>query len=279
MAETKSKEVAVKDTNTAVAGWEGYAGGSTGFEGTDRSELAIPFINLLQSNSEMVEDKKASAGQLYNNVMETVADTLTIIPCARQRVFIEWVPVDDGGGLVGVHEPDSEFVVNAIAANGGNTRDLKVADGKHDLVETIQLYVLVVGEDGDHERAVVGFSSSKLKKYRQFFTKATSQMLAVNGRKFQLPLWAHRWVLGAEQEVAKSNGKKFQNFTLKWDGDTAKDCRLTPADELFQAGENFHDMVVGGEAKADMKTADKADIGAAASSNQTDDDDDTEIPF
>ena len=253
----ESTAVAVKD-EAALAAWGEYAGTATGFEDTDKSELAIPFINLLQSNSEMVEAGDAKAGQFYNNVMETVVDGLTIIPCARQRVFVEWIPVDDGGGLVAVHDPDSEFVQDAIKANDNNTRDIKVNDGKHDLVETIYVYVLIVSEDGDYERAVVSFASSKLKKYRQFYTKASSQMLSVGGKKFQLPLWAHRWKLGSEEEVSKRNGKKFKNFTLRWDGDTAKDCRMTPADELFQAGEDFHDMVVGGVAKADLSTADGA---------------------
>jgi hypothetical protein len=257
MATKKSNAVA-KASSQAVADWGDYAGNSTGFEGADRSELAIPFINLLQSNSEVVEDGNAKAGQLYNNVMETIHDELTIVPCARQRVFVEWVPVEDGGGLVAVHEPDSDFVKTALKAHDNNPRDMKVdgEKGQHDLVETIYLYCLVVDEDGGLERAVISFASSKLKKYRQFFTRASSQMMSVNGRKFNLPLWAHRWVLSSEQEVSKANGKKFQNFTLRWDGETAKEARLTPKDEMFVAGQEFHDLVIGGEAKADLSTAD-----------------------
>jgi len=269
---TTKKDVAVTEQqSTSVEAWGDYAGTATGFEDTDKSELAIPFINLLQSNSKVVEDGDAQAGQLFNNVMETIHDSITIVPCARQRVFIEWVPHDDGGGLVAVHQPDSQFVVAALAANGGDPRGLKCDDGKHDLVETIQLYVLIVNEEGDYERAVIGFSSTKLKPYRHFFTKATSQMMSLNGRKFQLPLWAHRWKVGTVTEISKKNGKKFHNLNMSWDGDNAKECRMTPADELFQAASEFHDMVVGGTAKADMTTADKADSGGAAS--------DGDIPF
>lgn len=268
-----TKAVAKKE-DAALAAWGDYSGGDTGFENTDRSELAIPFINLLQSNSEMVEAGDAKAGQFYNNVMETVVDDMIIVPVARQRVFVEWIPVDDGGGLVGIHEPDSEFVVGAIKANEGSSRDLKVNDGKHDLVETIYLYSLVQGADGEFERAVVSFSSSKLKKYRQFFTKASSQMLSIKGQKFQLPLWAHRWELSSVEEVSKRNGKKFKNLSMRFDGDSAKEARLTPADELFQAGEDFHDMVVGGFAKADLSTVDAPTDAPAASQ-----DDDVDIPF
>lgn len=260
-----AKAVAKKQ-DADVAAWGNYEG-PTGFEGTDKSELAIPFINLLQSNSEMVEAGKAKAGQFFNNIMETVHDDLKIIPCAKQRVFVEWIPVDDGGGFVGVHEPSSDFVVEAIAKNGNNTIGMKVNDGKHDLVETMYLYVLV--QDGsDWQRAVIGFSSSKLKKYRQFLMKATSQTLLVGDRKIQLPLWAHRWHLTSTEEVSKANGRKFKNLSLAFDGETAKDCLLTPADPLFHAGQDFHDMVVKGMAKADHSTVD---------TTSTDRDDD--IPF
>ncbi|AAT69487.1 gp11 [Alphaproteobacteria phage PhiJL001] len=264
-----TKAVAKKEETALAEAWGDYAG-ATGYEDADRSELAIPFINLLQSNSELVEENKAKAGQFFNNVMETIHDSLTIIPCARQRVFVEWVPIDDGGGLVAVHEPDSAFVQKAISLNDGSTRDIKVADGKHELIETIYLFVLVLDEDGNAERAVISFSSSKLKKYRQFFTKATSQTVAVNGRKIKLPLWAHRWTVVSEDDVSKTNGRKFKNISLQWDGDTAKECRLTPRDELFAMGQGFHDMVAGGEAKADLSTVDKAEGSS---------EDGEEIPF
>ncbi len=279
----RSTAVAKKAEAKVPAGWEDYAGGATGFEDVDRSELAIPFINLLQSNSEMVEDGNAKQGQFYNNVMETVSDELTIVPCARQRMFVEWVPIDDGGGFVGTHEPDSDFVQGAIAANGGSAIKLQVKgdDGKmHDLTETVYLYVLLLDADGDHERAVIGFSSMKLKKYRQFITKATSQVISIDGRKFKLPLWAHTWKVTSIQDIAKSNGKKFQNLSLGFNGETAKECRLTPTDDLFQEGENFHDMVMEGMAKADMSTADTADAttGEAQTSGGNADSDE-EIPF
>jgi len=251
-----------KKQATDVAEWGDYAG-ATGFENVDRSELAIPFVNVLQSNSELVEDGKAKQGQFYNNVMETVMDDFRFIPCYRQRVFVEWVPVDSGGGFVGVHDPDSQFVQDAIRKNGNSPIKLQCHDAEtgevHDLVETIYLYGLVLDDDGDYERVVLGFSSMKLKKYRQFITKATAQTLVVGDRRIKLPLWAHVWRVTTEQEIAKSNGKKFQNISLSFDGGSAKDCRLAPNDDLFQAGLAFHDMVSEGAAKADLGTADRTD--------------------
>ncbi len=266
---TKTTAVAKKEA-ADLAQWGEYAG-ATGFENVDRSELAIPFINVLQSNSELVEDGKAKQGQFYNNVMETIVDDFLFVPCYRQRVFVEWVPVDSGGGFVGVHDPDSAFVQEAIRANGNSPIKLQCADREtgevHDLVETIYLYGLVLSDDGDYERVVLGFSSMKLKKYRQFITKATAQTLLLGDRRIKLPLWAHVWKVTTEQEIAKSNGKKFQNIVMSFNGDSAKDCRLTPSDELFQAGLAFHDMVAEGGAKADLGTADRADQASSGEEN------------
>lgn len=281
-----AKTTAVAKAQAAdLEAWGGYEG-ATGFENVDRSELAIPFINVLQSNSEMVEDGKAKQGQFYNNVMETVMDDFMFVPCYRQRVFVEWVPVDSGGGFVGVHEPNSPLVQEALKKNGNSPIKLECHDPEtgevHDLVETIYLYGLVVDEDGEYERVVLGFSSMKLKKYRQFITKATAQTLLLPQGRIKLPLWAHVWKVTTEQEVAKSNGKKFQNIAMSFNGDSAKDCRLTPTDELFQAGQAFHDMVADGEAKADMGTADGADHRSGSDQNGQGDgqpDLDDEIPI
>lgn len=249
------KQVAVKKDAAVPAAYASYEG-PTGMEDTEQSDIAIPFINLLQSNSELVEAGDAQAGQFYNNVMGTVHDEIRFVPCVRERVFIEWVPIDDGGGFVGVHEANSEFVQQAIRDNGGSTRDVKVADGKHDLVETVQLYALVLGEDDEYERAVIGFTSSKLKAYRGFYSKANSQLVKVGDRKIKVPIWGHVYKLTSFHDVAKSNGKKFQNFKIAFDGEKAADCRLSPDDELFQAGEAFYEMVTSGKARADMASSD-----------------------
>lgn len=268
-----SKSTAVTKAQAAeMEAWGGYEG-PTGFENVDRSELAIPFINVLQSNSEMVEEDKAKAGQFYNNVMETVMDDFLFVPCYRQRVFVEWVPVDDGGGFIGVHDPDSPLVTKAIRMNGNSTIKLQCNDPEtgeiHDLVETYYVYGLLLKDDGDFERVVIGFSSMKIKRYRNFISKAMSQTLLLGNRRIKLPLWAHVWKVTTDNDVAKSNGKKFKNIVLSFNGDNAKDCRLTPADELFQAGQAFHDMVEEGSAKADLGTADGTDQNTGDADDQS----------
>jgi hypothetical protein len=275
MAGKSSTAVAKKEaTSGAVAAYDGYDG-ATGFEGMDSSELAIPFLNLLQANSEVVGNGDGAAGDLYNNVMETVypgADGVAIIPVARQRVYVEWVPVDDGGGLVAIHEPDSQFVTEALDAAEDRLNPRCGPDGKHELVETIYLYALLLDDDGGFERVVVSFTSTKLKQYKKLMTKASSQVLALDGgRKIRLPLWAHRYRLTTFRDENK-RGQKYHNFKIEFDAETAKECRYAPADSLFQEAEAFNAMVSDGAAKADMSTADKSDAKGGTA-------DDDEVPF
>lgn len=284
--------------NTAVAKKEAaemeayaeYLGGMVddGMEEVERGDLAIPFINVLQSNSDKVESDEAKAGELLNNVMGTVHKELTIVPCYVQKMFVEWVPYDDGGGLVGMYTPKDPYVIEALNNNNGSAVQLKVpregaAGEENDLVETIYLYCLVLDEDGEYQQCVIGFSSMKLKKYRQWITRARGLMMKVGDRKIRLPLWAHKYKVTTVQEVAKSNGKKFWNIELDFAEENAKNSRMVPSDELFQAGEAFYDLVKSGAAKADMSTADGAAESSGAESDSGDrpksDLDDEEIPF
>ncbi len=282
---TKGKEVAKAEDN-AVAEWGDYMGdgGATGLDDVDRSEMLIPYITLLQSNSEMVEEDNAKAGQFLNTAFETVSDEVLFVPCARTRVFIERIPYDDGGGYIGTHQPGDQIVVDAIAANNDSVVGLEIKgeDGKtHELVETYQLYVLIIDPEDETNvtQAVIGFSSAKIKAYRKFMMKAMGQQVVANGKRFTLPMWAHVYKMTSVQEVSKRNNKKFQNVTVAFNAANAKECRLAPSDALFDAGSSFHELVTSGQAKADETTADQRGDSAAGGSEPAGDASSEEIPI
>lgn len=265
--EVAKKEVAASE----LAGYGDFAG-YTGFEDVGSHEISIPFINVAQSNSEVVTEGKAKAGDLWNNVMEIAypgTTGLKIIPCLRQEVFVEWVPIDDGGGFVGVHEKDSAFVLEHIKANGGSTRGLKCEGGKHDLVQTFQLFVLVVDDDGNTERAVIAFTSTKIPRYKSFLSKALAQQIfdPATKRKTQIPLFGHVYRVTTEPDQNKK-GQKFHNISIAFEGGTPKDARMLPSDPLVAEAVAFAEMVQSGLAKADMSSQDTVDA-------KTDD----EVPF
>ena len=270
-----SNELAVKQEQ-AVATWGGY-GGVTGLENIDSSELKIPFINLLQSNSPLVEkDEIGKAGQFFDTVGEEIYDELTIIPCARQKRFVEWVRrnKDDGsgGGFVGVHLPDSAEV-EAARKRSSSQYELLSEDGKHEFVETYYVYVLYQNKSGFWDKGVLPFTSTKIGKYKDFIGLALKQQIRVEGSDpIQLPLFAHRYVLGSER--VEKDGNAWRNYTITFDGTTPEDARLSgPSDELFVMAQDFCTQVDEGEATADVSTSTEA--GTESAKNTTDD----EIPF
>lgn len=259
-----SKETAVAETKSnlpAVHDYGDYAG--AGFEQQDRSDYSIPFLGVLQGLSPELETiESAKPGYILNKVTQEVfssKDGLGFVPCYTQHVFVEWVPRDAGGGIVGTHELDSAVVAQARA----NAKVGKfVMENGNELVETFYVYGIIV--DGDNtSHGVIAFTSTKIKKYKAWMTKArTIQMRLPDGRKINPPLFAHRYRL---KTVKEKNAKgEFYNWEVTFDGDKAEECRLAPNDPVFQEAAQCMDLIKSGAAKADYSTETGRDPSEAA---------------
>ncbi|QIQ65275.1 hypothetical protein 19_00039 [Pseudomonas phage Epa19] len=247
------KAVAEAKSNLPVVHDYGdYAG--AGFENQDRSDYSIPFLAVLQGLSPELETlESAKPGFILNKVTQDVVsgkDGIVFVPCYTQHVYVEWVPRDAGGGIVGMHELDSEVVAQARAA--ARTGKFTMPNG-NELIETFYVYGIVVGEDETTSHAVIAFTSTKIKKYKAWMTKArTVQMRLPDGRKINPPLFAHRYRL---KTVKEKNAKgEFYNWDVSFDGATAEACRLAPADSVFQEAAQCMELVKSGQAKADLST-------------------------
>jgi hypothetical protein len=144
--ELQRKSVAVIDKKpTSIAGYSTDLG--TGFEDMTQDDFAVPFVGILQKGSPQVEEENprnvagAKAGMFFNNVTNELYEGKTtgivVIPVHRTRSIIEWIPTDDGGGLVNVFEPDAPEVKAVLAKAGKKFGKLKIGDN-NDLVETGQ---------------------------------------------------------------------------------------------------------------------------------------------
>jgi len=160
-------------------------------------ELAIPFLVILQKGSPQVDEGSsdridgAKPGMIYNTVTGELRDQLEVIPCAKQRVFVEWIPRDDGGGSVGQYAPGSPEVLSAVP--GKSARAMKI--GENDLIETVYQFVLDLTEDGTN-CALIGMSSTQLKAARQWGTMIEgARMTGRNGVAFKPPRYAYRYGL------------------------------------------------------------------------------------
>jgi hypothetical protein len=132
-------------------------------------------------------------------------------------------------------------------------------------VETHYVYGLVLDDEGKATVgfAVVSFSSTKIKPFRDWFTA----MYMLKGKP---PMFANRAKIKSVKQTNKK-GQNFFNFQIDPLGVDWTSALINPTDEkaLLEAGKNFRDMVVSGAAKAAFETQE-------AAGNQNDPDHDPE---
>lgn len=248
--EKASKEVGAKastDLSTNVD-YEAYAG--AGFENQTSDDYAIPFLQILQALSPQIQENEAlRQGMIINTVTGEVFEAkngIAFVPATTNHCYVEWKPRDAGGGFVGIHEVQSELVRACIA--GQDFGVYKTPDG-NELLETFYVYGIAVMDDGSTCQAVLSFSSTKIKKYKAWQTKAkTIQIALPDGRRIPAPLFAHRYRL---KTVSEKNTKgQFYNWDITFDGENALACRLAPSDPLFQEAVAVKALIDSGKARA-----------------------------
>ncbi len=123
------------------------AGVGTAF---DSSEMQIPFIRIIQAMSPQANKKDdayiegSGQGDAFNTVTNEFwggDDGLIVVPCYQETKFLEFVPLDNGGGFVGEIEPSHPDIQKAtrdgakeLLPNGNELYNWSVT--KHGLVQT-----------------------------------------------------------------------------------------------------------------------------------------------
>ncbi len=249
VAGTKGGEVAVFDY--------GEDAGS-GYENQTAKDIAIPFLNVLQSNSPICseEDSGARPGMLMNSVTNELfsgKEGIGFVPVTTRHSFVEWVPRDQGGGYVGEYAIDAPEVARARQQAGGKLGKLRLENG-NDLIETFTIIGIKLDDEGAPEGPmIVAASSTKIKPYRGLMTRLRTYLHPTpNGRKVQPPLFAHKVSIKTEKQ--SNNKGEFFNFVFAPLNGTVADS-LTPPDSSIM------------EAARDLKTA--FDTGAVRAATET----------
>lgn len=247
-------EVATKEQAqlpAEFAGLEEYAG--QGLDDLDSSDRSIPFIKVLEKNSPEIETVTgAKPGMFINTATQQLYQTLRFVPATRDHMFVEWVPIDNGGGLVasyGLQEPISQWAKSQrgkISLKNGN-----------DLVETFYLYGLVLPEDGDDADpypAVISFTSTRIKAYKSIVNRSDSIMLrGASGRKFKAPWFCHVWRLSSEKKV--DGNQSWYVYKAEFDGESAEAVRLPADHPVVQMGAEMVRAKTAGELKVSQEAA------------------------
>lgn len=282
------KEVTTpKTTAVGASGYDYGEAAGEGFEGLKSTDLSIPFLSVMQSNSVLVEDETndIKAGDIVNSVTgEVMKQPIVIHPCHKDHLWAEWIPRAKGGGRGDSHEDDSPVVRAVIAANGGSRIPPEDADGKRnpfkteggmDLIETFYYYVMIMDADGvAHEGfAILPFSSTKIKIQKDW----TSSMYMIKGRP---PMVANRALMTTVKQNAK--GKNFFNLSIRPFGDTWVAGLIKPDEAgmvLMEEAREFKRMIESGEAKAASDTEGQEGSGGSSGNGGSNGSDDDEMPF
>ena len=237
VATKKKQEVA---TNDLLSMFEAESG--AGLENLTQDDLALPFIKILSGLDPILDEREdARKGDLYNTVSGQVykgKEGIRVIPCAYQKRFIQWAPRGQGSGApLNMYTPN-----DALPKTERSSEDNKeyVVGGDGDYIEeTHQHFVLVIGEDGTAETALIAMKSTQLKKSRKWNSMAAAaQEKGANGNVFSPPRYAYVYEL---KTISEENSKG------SWHGWEISREGLIDSQGLFARAKDFHDTVMSGD--------------------------------
>jgi hypothetical protein len=240
---TQAKEVAKKES-TAMAEFDPLmfeADAGQGMENMGQEDLALPFLKVLSGNDPILDENEvARKGDIYNTVTGTVykgKEGIRVIPCAYQRRFIQWAPRGMGSGApTAIYEPGD--VRPETARSGDDNKDY-VADGSGEYIEeTHQHFVVLVGEDGAFETALIAMKSTQLKKSRKWNSMMASRSMQGSKGPFTPPRFSHIYHL---KTISEENSKG------SWHGwEMSVDSAIADAG-LYGRAKAFADSITSGD--------------------------------
>lgn len=247
-----------------------------GVDDMGMDDVAVPYLYVLQSNSPQVNPdhelyiEGARAGMFYNNVSGEVFDGrevgLTVIPCAYERKYVEWVDRDSGGGFVAEHDIDSDILSKTKLDDKKRPR----LDNGNLIVETAYHYVYMLNPNNNRwEEIIIPMKSTFLKKSRRW-NKALMSTL-VPGTAIRAPRWLYPYKLTTVKESRDSN--TWSNVEL-----TRLENPVTV--EQYRAAKNFAEQMSQGLIKRGQETT-LGEVGDTGGTSRVLDGEDLdgEIPF
>jgi len=175
----------------------------------DVADISIPFLYVLQGLSPQANAesprymKGATAGMVYMTVAEKAFEAkeqgVSFIPCYYERLYTEWVPREQGGGLIAYHHIDTPLMNTAKPDSKG----VPVISNGHQMIETAYHYVLVEADPGRWVQAIMPFKSTALKASRKM--NGDISTTNIPGKELRAPRWLYKWRFKTERQQKDQN--------------------------------------------------------------------------
>ena len=238
-----TKDLAVKQTGTAIALASTFEeDASSGFNGMTQEDFALPFLKLLTSTSpEIGEMEGAMPGMILNSVTNELYDGkkgILVVPSAYIRQYIECTPRGSGSGAPAQIYPATSDILSRTHREPGDNKDY--LDNGNYIENTANHYVMVLGDDGIPNPALIVMKSTQLKKSRKWNSMAMSVKLQGANGLFTPPLYSQLYRLTTQGE---SNDKG------KWFGWEIERIGTLEDMNVYQAAKAFATQIGAGEVK------------------------------
>ena len=235
MTQETSDLTVKKEGALATLDFEAHAG--KGLENIDKSDLALPFLKLLQSGSYETKKKHAKyvegaeAGMFYNTVTKKLYSGekgIEVIPCFYKMTYPEWAPFDRSEGRP-VHN-DRGPAVMAQTTKGSGTKDV-LANG-NEIIKTANHFVVILGDKP--EKALMSLKTTQLKTSRGWNSLMDNEMITSStGKSIPAPAFSRVYKINSVENTG--------NFT--WHGMTVNLVRPVDNAEIYSMAKDFNNAL------------------------------------
>ena len=207
-----------------------------GFENVKTESLAPPILKLLQNGSAEAQKRNqnyvegAEPGMLLNTVTKKLYNGETginVIPCYYKMEYQEWAEFGTGSGRPEQIYPDTSDIISKTTKDGGKDR---LQNGNY-ILTVHQNYVLIVGDDGSAETALVSMSSSQGKVSRKWQSLQMSQTMTDANGTYTPASFSHIYNLSTVLNSGKGN---------QWYGYAVKTVGPITDASLYGRAKEFH---------------------------------------
>jgi len=246
----ETRDLATKQSG-ALATLDFVSDSGMGLENIDKSDLALPFLKLLQSGSDETKKKHAKyvegaeAGMFYNTVTKKLYSGekgIDVIPVFYKMTYPEWAPFEKREGRP-IHNDRGPGIMSQTTQNDRN-KDM-LTNG-NEIIKTANHFVIILGDRP--EKALMTMKSTQLKVSRSWNSLMEDQFEIdpKTNKSVPAPMFSRVYKLNSVENSG--------SFT--WHGYNINLIKKVDDAGIYQMAKDFHNSLKSSQTKAESSPED-----------------------